>query len=112
VRVEDQSADTWQNVELSMPHLHEAIGTGLPLTAVSKWYHRRAIHAVRTLLPQLGPFYAIGWDRLYAQTPVTRDNWPTHPEGRRRVIREWQEITRRVATSEISNTIRRDGAWH
>jgi hypothetical protein len=36
-------------VELSLPFLREALALGLPLTAVSKWYHRRAIHALRTL---------------------------------------------------------------
>jgi uncharacterized SAM-binding protein YcdF (DUF218 family) len=43
VRVEDQSKDTWQNVELSMPYLREALAMGLSLVAVSKWYHLRAI---------------------------------------------------------------------
>jgi len=43
VRVEDQSKDTWQNVELSMPYLREALAMGLSLVAVSKWYHLRVV---------------------------------------------------------------------
>jgi uncharacterized SAM-binding protein YcdF (DUF218 family) len=35
VRVEDQSKDTWQNVELSLPCLREALAMGLPLVAAS-----------------------------------------------------------------------------
>jgi hypothetical protein len=111
-RVEDRSANTWQNVELATPYLREAIDRDLPLVAVSKWYHRRSIHALRTHLPDLGSLYAIGWDPIYADTPVTRYNWPTHPEGRRRVIREWREIPRRVAAGEIQDATRRGGAWN
>ena len=53
IRVEDQSANTWLNVELSLPFLREALSRGLRLTVASKWYHRRAVHALRTLLPEL-----------------------------------------------------------
>ena len=49
IRVENQSADTWQNVELPLPFLREARSRGLRLTVESKWYHRRAEHALRTL---------------------------------------------------------------
>jgi uncharacterized SAM-binding protein YcdF (DUF218 family) len=112
IRAEDQSANTWQNVELSLPFLREALGRGLPLTVVSKWYHRRAVHALRTLLPEAGAFYAISWEPLYAGVPVTRDNWPERPDGRRRVVREWQEIPRRVAEGSYRDTAKTDGAWH
>ncbi|MCI0689266.1 MAG: YdcF family protein [Sporichthyaceae bacterium] len=111
IRVEDQSADTWQNVQLALPHLHHTDMRTLPLTAVSKWYHRRAVHAVRTILPDLDRFHAIGWEPIYAGEPVTRINWPTHSEGGRRVIREWEEIRRRVVAGEIGNASRIEGAW-
>lgn len=112
IRVEDQSVNTWQNVELSLPFLREALSRGLPLTVVSKWYHRRAIHALRTLLPEADVFYAISWEPLYAGALVTRDNWPKSPDGRRRVIREWQEIPRRVAEGSYRDAAKTDGAWH
>lgn len=111
VHVEDQSANTWQNVELSLPYLREALGMGLRLTVMSKWYHRRAVHALRTLLPEAAPFYAISWEPLYAGMPVTRDSWPDIPDGRRRVVRESQEIPRRVADGSYRAAEKADGAW-
>jgi DUF218 domain len=111
VRVEDQSKDTWQNVELSLPYLREALAMGLPLVAVSKWYHLRAVYFLRTQLPQALPLYAIGWEPVYAGTLVTRDNWPSSPDGRRRVIRESQEVPRRVAEGSYLPAIKKDGAW-
>lgn len=111
IRVEDQSADTWQNVELSMPYLREALASGLRLTAVSKWYHRRAVMALRTRLPEAGPFYAIGWEPAYAGTLVTRESWPKIPDGKRRVVREWQEVSRRIADGSYLPAEKRGGVW-
>jgi uncharacterized SAM-binding protein YcdF (DUF218 family) len=111
LRIEDQSANTWQNVEFSLPFLREALELGLPLTAVSKWYHRRAVHALRTLLPEATLFYAISWEPVYAAAPVTRNNWPGSPDGRRRVIREWQEVTRRIRDGSYRDATIVDGAW-
>ncbi len=79
IRVEDQSADTWQNVELSLPFLREALGTGLRLAVVSKWYHLRTVHCLATLLPEAAPFYAISWEPVYAGALVTRESWPKIP---------------------------------
>jgi uncharacterized SAM-binding protein YcdF (DUF218 family) len=112
IRVEDQSANTWQNVELSLPFLREALASGLRLTAVSKWYHRRAVHALRTLLPMADFSYAISWEPVYADALVTRDNWPKSPDGRRRVIREWQEVRRRVSDGSYREAVKVGGAWH
>lgn len=111
LRIEDKSANTWQNVEFSLPFLREALEAGLPLTAVSKWYHRRAVHALRTLLPEAAFFYAISWEPVYAGTPVTRANWPHSPDGRRRVVREWQEIPRRIRDGSYRDAAIVDGAW-
>jgi uncharacterized SAM-binding protein YcdF (DUF218 family) len=111
IRVEDRSADTWQNVKLSLPFLREALAMGLRLTVVSKWYHRRAIHSLRTLLPQAGRFYAISWEPIYDGTLVTRDIWPKVPGGRRRVIREWQEVPRRIKDGSYREAAKVEGAW-
>jgi hypothetical protein len=111
IRVEDQSANTWQNVELSLPFLREALASGLRLTAVSKWYHRRAIQALLTLLPEAEFCYAISWAPVYAGALVTRDSWPKSPDGRRRVIREWQEVPRRIADGAYRETVKTGGAW-
>jgi hypothetical protein len=111
VRVEDQSKDTWQNVGLALPYLREALAIGLPLVAVSKWYHLRAVHCLRTQLPEAVPLYATGWEPVYAGALVTRDNWPSSPDGRRRVIRESQEVPRRIAEGSYLPAVKKDGAW-
>lgn len=111
IRVEDQSADTWQNVEFSIPYLREALASGLPLTVVSKWYHRRAVMALHTRLPEAGPLHAIAWEPAYAGTLVTRENWPKIPDGRRRVIREWQEVSRRVSDGSYVPAQKLGGTW-
>jgi uncharacterized SAM-binding protein YcdF (DUF218 family) len=111
IRVEDQSADTWQNVELAMPYLREALACGLRLTVVSKWYHRRAVMALHSCLPEAGPLHAIGWDPVYAGMLVTQANWPDIPDGRRRVIREWQEVTRRLSDGSYLPAHKQDGSW-
>lgn len=82
IRHEDRSANTWQNVEFALPFLRETLDAGLVITVVGKWYHRRAVETVKTLLPQAGAFYAITWDPVYAGRPVTRTDWPDIPDGR------------------------------
>jgi hypothetical protein len=111
IRIEDHSANTWQNVELSLPYLHEALAMGLPITVVGKWYHRRAVHALLTLLPEAKGCYAIAWEPVYADIPIARDNWPTVPDGKRRVVREWEEVARRVADGSYREAVKRNGAW-
>ncbi|HTR90358.1 MAG TPA: YdcF family protein [Trebonia sp.] len=111
VRVEDQSKDTWQNVELSLGYLREALGLGLPLVAVSKWHHLRAVYCLRTQLPAAVPLYAIGWNPIYGGQLVTRQTWPQVPDGRRRVIRETSEVARRIEDGSYAPAVKKDGAW-
>jgi len=111
IRYEDQSANTWQNVELAMPYLRDAVESGLSITAVCKWYHRRAIHVLRTPLPDVDAFYAITWEPTYAGAPVTRTNWPLNPDGKRRVVREYREIPRRIADGSFKEANKVNGAW-
>jgi uncharacterized SAM-binding protein YcdF (DUF218 family) len=111
IRCEDQSANTWQNVEFALPYLREAVDSGLPITVVSKWYHRRTIHCLRTLLPEVEAIYAITFEPIYSGVPITRANWIEHPDGKRRVIREWQEVSRRVADGSFKELNRVSGAW-
>jgi hypothetical protein len=91
--------------------VREATGLGLPVSAVSKWYHRRAIHLLKTCIPNIGPFYGISWEPVYAERLVTRDQWPQNPDGARRVIREWEEVRRRVAEGDLADVVLIDGAW-
>ncbi|WP_431932778.1 YdcF family protein [Nonomuraea jabiensis] len=111
IRCEDQSANTWQNVEFALPFLQEALLAGLTVTAVSKWYHRRTIHMLKTLLPDIGAFYTIGWEPVYAGKSVTRADWPSILDGKRRVIREWEEVSRRVADGSLASLQRIGEAW-
>ncbi|MEV0196342.1 YdcF family protein [Nonomuraea sp. NPDC050691] len=111
IRCEDQSANTWQNVEFALPFLQEALRSGLTITAVSKWYHRRTVHMLKTLCPDIGVFHAIGWDPIYAGKPVTRADWPSISDGKRRVIREWEEVSHRVADGSLAGLQRMGEAW-
>lgn len=111
IRCEDQAADTWQNVEFSLPYVREALAAGLKVTAVSKWYHRRTLHCLATLVPDVGSFYAIAWEPLYAGEVVSRTSWPAIPDGRRRAVREWEEVTRRVTDGSFRDVTRVDGVW-
>ena len=111
IRVEDQSKDTWQNAELSLPYLREALALGLRLAVVSKWYHLRTVYCLATLLPEAAPFYAISWEPVFAGTLVTRASWPKIPDGRRRVLRESEEVPRRVAEGTYRAARKADGDW-
>ncbi|MEU1880024.1 YdcF family protein [Streptosporangium sp. NPDC020072] len=112
IRYEDRSANTWQNIEFALPFLREALERELTVTAICKWYHRRAIHILKTFVPDIGAFHVITWDPVYAGQPVTRTNWPHIPDGRRRVIREWQEVPRRVAEGSFTDVKLVNGTWH
>lgn len=108
---EDRSADTLQNVSFALPFIREAIAAGLAITAISKWYHRRTLHALKTQVSGLGAFYGLSWEPIYAGQPITRTNWPDIPDGKRRVIREWEEVTRRVRDGSFAYVRQIDGAW-
>jgi hypothetical protein len=87
------------------------VALGLRLAVVSKWYHLRTIYCLATQLPEAAPFYAISWEPVYAGTLVTRGSWPKIPDGRRRVLRESQEIPRRVAEGTYRAARKADGGW-
>jgi uncharacterized SAM-binding protein YcdF (DUF218 family) len=111
IRVEAESADTWQNVQNSATFLDEAVQLGLPVTAVSKWYHRRAIQILAAMHPKAAPLHGLSYEPVYSGVPITRDNWPEHPDGRRRVIREWQETRRRITDGTFIPLQRVNGAF-
>jgi len=111
IHVEAESADTWQNVQSSATFLDEAVQLGLPVTAVSKWYHRRAIQILATVHPKAAPLHGLGYEPVYSGVPITRDNWTEHPDGRRRVIREWQETHRRITDGSFVSLQRVNGAF-
>lgn len=111
IRREDRSANTWQNVEYAPPFLEEARQRGLPITVMSKWYHRRTVHILKTVFPEIGAFSAMGWEPIYDDRSVTQADWPAVPGGRRRVIREWEELSRRLKDGSFMPLERGDATW-
>jgi uncharacterized SAM-binding protein YcdF (DUF218 family) len=111
IRIEDKSANTWQNVEFSLPFLREALEAGYSITAICKWYHRRAVHILKTLMPDIGPVHVVTWEPVYGGKLVTRTGWPTNPDGKRRVVREWEEVSRRISDGSFKRVNLIDGAW-
>lgn len=111
IRHEEQSTNTWENVKFSLPYLREALSLGLSITAICKWHHRRAIQCLRTLLPEAEAIHAITFEPVYSGVPFTRTNWIDHPDGKRRVIREWQEVQRRVADGSFREANHVGDSW-
>jgi uncharacterized SAM-binding protein YcdF (DUF218 family) len=111
IRLENRSASTWQNIELALPLLREALDAGLAITAIAKWYHRRTVHMLKTQVPEIGRVHVITWEPVYDGRLITRASWPASPDGSRRVIREWEEVSRRVADGSFAPASITSGAW-
>lgn len=112
IRQEGMSETTKANVEHALPLLEEALRSGLTLTAVCKWYHRRAIQLLRAFLPDVPSFHAVTWEPVYDGAALTRANWwRASPTVARRVNREWQVIPERVANGSLVEVELVDGAW-
>jgi uncharacterized SAM-binding protein YcdF (DUF218 family) len=111
IRYEDTSATTRENVEQALPFLHQALDSGLEVTAVCKWYQRRAIQALRMLFS--GPSVnAVTWDPVYGGARVTRSDWWFRSAvGAQRVLREWRVIPERLADGSLREVELIDGAW-
>jgi len=108
---EDTSRTTRGNVEGTLPFLHEALRSGLAVTAVCKWYHRRAIQTLRLLLPEAPFFHAVTWEPIYDGVKVTRSDWFKSAAGAEHVLREWQSIPQRLANGTLREVKFVDGAW-
>jgi hypothetical protein len=112
MRYEDSSTTTRGNVERALPFLHEALRSGLVLTAVCKWYHRRAVQLLRALLPEEPFFYAVTWEPIYDAVTVTRsDWWLKSPIAAQRVLKEWRVIPERLAAGSLKEVELVDGVW-
>lgn len=112
IRFEASSTTTRGNVQQALPFLHEALQAGLPLTAVCKWYHRRALQQLRALLPEAPCFYAVTWEPTYDGVLVTRANWwRTSSVAARSVLKEWRVIPERLAAGSLKEVELVDGAW-
>jgi hypothetical protein len=112
IRLEDTSATTRENVERALPFLRQALESGLALTAVCKWYQRRAIQALRALLPEAAFVHAVTWNPVYGGVEVTRSDWWFRSDiGTQRVLREWRVIPERLANGSLREVELVDGAW-
>jgi DUF218 domain len=112
MRYEDSSTTTRSNVERALPFLHEALRSGLVLTAVCKWYHRRAIQLLCALVPEAPFFHAITWEPVYDGVTVTRsDWWLKSPVAAQRVLKEWRVIPERLAAGSLQEVELVDGTW-
>ena len=112
IRHEATSLTTEANVELALPFLLEALESGLKLTAVCKWYHRRALHLLRRYLPDVPSFHGITWEPIYDDLALTRSNWwHTSHGAASRVLHEWRAIPERLAAGSLADVERIDGAW-
>lgn len=112
MQYEASSTTTQGNVEQALPFLREALRSGLVLTAVCKWYHRRAIQQLRALLPEAPFFHAVTWEPVYDNLPVTRSDWWRQPPvAAQRILKEWRVIPERLAAGSIQEIKLIDGAW-
>ena len=112
IRHEARSLTTQANVELAMPFLLEALESGLKLTAVCKWYHRRTLHLLRRYLPDEPSFHAVTWEPIVEGVTLTRSNWWLTSHGAAsRVLHEWRVIPERLAAGSLADVERIDGAW-
>ncbi len=112
IHSEVHSTTTQGNVERALPVLHEALRSGLVLTAICKWYHRRAIQQLRTLLPEAPFFHAVTWEPVYDNVTVARsDWWLKSPVAAQRVLKEWRVIPERLAAGSLKEVDLADGAW-
>jgi uncharacterized SAM-binding protein YcdF (DUF218 family) len=112
IRYEDSSTTTQGNVEQALPFLHEALRSGLMLTAVCKWYHRRAIQLLRALLPEEPFFHAVTWEPVYDGVTVTRtDWWLGSPVAAQHVLKEWRVIPERLSAGSLTEVELIDGTW-
>lgn len=112
IRHESRSETTRANVEYALPFVYGARQSGLMLTAVCKWYHRRAIQLLRAFLPDEPAFHAVTWDPIYDGAELTRSNWRTRsPTAADRVLHEWHVIPERLADGSLREVELVDGAW-
>jgi uncharacterized SAM-binding protein YcdF (DUF218 family) len=112
VRCEGSSTTTPGNVEGALPFLWEALDSGLAVTAVCKWYHRRAVQQLRMLLPEAPFFYAVTWEPVYDRVRVTRsDWWLTSPVVAQRVLKEWRVVSERLTVGSLKEVAFVDGMW-
>lgn len=63
------------------------------LTAVCKWYHRRAIQRLRLLVPEAPYFHAVTWEPATVDgMQIIRSEWFQLAATAQPVLKEWRVI--------------------
>jgi hypothetical protein len=84
----------------------------LSLTAVCKWYHRRAIQRLRLLVPEAPSFHAVTWEPATVDgVPITRSEWFKSAETTPPVLKEWRVIPKGLVDGTLREVEFVDGAW-
>jgi hypothetical protein len=112
IRYEDSSTTTSENVQGALPFLHEAIKSGLGLTSVCKWYHRRAIQRLRLLVLEAPYFHAVTWEPATVDgIRITRSEWFKLAATAQPVLKEWRVIPKGLADGTLREIELIHGAW-
>jgi len=105
--MEDRSANTLENVTFALPEIEKRLDLHLiqRMIVVAKWMHaRRAVMTLKRHVPD-GIRYHI---QTYNPWGITLENWRDLPEGRGRVLKNWENMPKYLAKGDIAE-IKRDG---
>jgi len=107
--VEDQSANTLENVALALPLIARCVGLKdlESIVALTKWYHsRRAVMTLKRFLAGVR-FFTLS----YEPTSVPRSGWWLTEEGCKPVLKEWRVIPQYLKQGGIAEIQQQGGAY-
>jgi uncharacterized SAM-binding protein YcdF (DUF218 family) len=98
IYVENQSANTLENVRLALPLIEGFLDQIQTILVIAKWQHsRRAVMTLKAHLPA-GIRYCA---QTYEAPQVPRQSWWQDAEAQRRVIGNWERIPRYLALGHL-----------
>lgn len=108
--VEDESANTLENVLFALPAIDRRVDIGSieSVVVVTKWYHcRRAMMTLKRHLPAAIRYYAV----TYEPRGMERSDWWQSEVGRGRVLKERECISKYLAAGDIGEIREENGAF-
>jgi len=108
--VEDESANTLENVVFALPKIGERVDLQeiASIVVVTKWYHcRRAMMTLRRHLPAGVRYFAA----TYEPQGIGRSDWWQSEEGARSVMKEMDRIPRYLKSEDIAEIREDDGVY-
>lgn len=108
--IEDESKNTLENVLFLLPKVTPIVELSeiKSLIVVTKWYHcRRAMMTLRAHLPASIRYFAY----TFEPPGAARLDWHLSPEGRRRVLKEWNRIPTYLEKGDLVDINMVDGAY-